>query len=65
MGRPKDEADPVLEAELIQRLVDVVERRNEIVLCLDMNKRRAAEEDQSINDRLQAYTRTYLPVEGP
>lgn len=56
LGKPKNEADPALEEELIRRLVDVVERRNEIIDCLDMNRKRAVEEDQSIQNRLQAYS---------
>jgi len=37
---------------LIQRLVEVVERRNEIVECLEMDRIREAEEDRSIRSRL-------------
>lgn len=33
-------------------MVEVVERRNEIVECLEMDRVREAEEDQSINSRL-------------
>lgn len=34
------------------RLVDIVERRNEIVECLEMDRRREIEEDKSINQSM-------------
>ncbi|XP_012538611.2 MICAL-like protein 1 isoform X2 [Monomorium pharaonis] len=40
------------EETLIQRLVEIVERRNEIVECLEMDRRREVEEDRSINKHM-------------
>lgn len=37
------------------RLVEIVERRNEIVECLEMDRRREVEEDRSINTRMGIY----------
>jgi hypothetical protein len=48
----KTDSDKAREEELIQRLVEVVERRNEIVECLEMDRIREAEEDRSIRSRL-------------
>lgn len=48
----KTDSDKTREEELIQRLVEVVERRNEIVECLEMDRIREAEEDRSIHSRL-------------
>nr|CAD7423057.1 unnamed protein product [Timema monikensis] len=48
----KTDSDKAREEELIQRLVVVVERRNEIVECLEMDRRREAEEDLSIHTQL-------------
>lgn len=48
----KTDSDKAREEELINRLVEVVERRNEIVECLEMDRVREAEEDQSISTRL-------------
>ncbi|GLV35949.1 MICAL-like [Carabus blaptoides fortunei] len=55
MHRPEKnitDSDKTREEELLNRLVQVVERRNEIVECLEMDRVREAEEDQSINSRL-------------
>lgn len=38
------------------RLVEIVERRNEIVECLEMDRVREAEENDSINKHLTLYT---------
>lgn len=48
----KTDSDKAREEELIQRLVEIVERRNEIVECLEMDRIREAEEDRSIRSRL-------------
>ncbi|XP_039293179.1 titin isoform X2 [Nilaparvata lugens] len=48
----KTDSDKEREEELIQRLVDIVERRNEIVQCLEMDRLREAEEDRSVNAQL-------------
>lgn len=37
---------------LYYRLVEIVERRNEIVECLEMDRRREVEEDKSINKHM-------------
>lgn len=44
------------EEELIKRLVEVVECRDEIIQCLEMDRVREAEEDDSINNQLTLYT---------
>lgn len=44
------------EEQLINHLIDVVERRNEIVNCLDMDRLRENEEDTSITTQLNLYT---------
>lgn len=36
----------------LYRLVEIVERRNEIVECLEMDRRREVEEDKSINKHM-------------
>lgn len=38
------------------RLVDIVERRNEIIECLEMDRVREAEEDSYINNHITLYT---------
>lgn len=51
----KTDTEKTCEEELIQRLVDIVERRNEIIECLDMDRRREADEDRSIHARLEQF----------
>ncbi|PNF26697.1 hypothetical protein B7P43_G03392 [Cryptotermes secundus] len=53
----KTDSDKTREEELIQRLVEVVERRNEIVECLEMDRIREAEEDRSIHSRLGMFSK--------
>ncbi|KAL6258432.1 hypothetical protein P5V15_010388 [Pogonomyrmex californicus] len=48
----KTDFDKQREEALIQRLVEIVERRNEIVECLEMDRRREVEEDRSINKHM-------------
>ncbi|XP_067213300.1 MICAL-like protein 1 isoform X2 [Linepithema humile] len=48
----KTDFDKQREEALIQRLVQIVERRNEIVECLEMDRRREVEEDKSINKHM-------------
>ncbi|XP_011866643.1 PREDICTED: probable serine/threonine-protein kinase kinX isoform X2 [Vollenhovia emeryi] len=48
----KTDSDKQREEALIQRLVEIVERRNEIVECLEMDRRREVEEDRSINKHM-------------
>ncbi|XP_050305071.1 MICAL-like protein 1 isoform X2 [Anthonomus grandis grandis] len=51
----KSDSDKVREEMLINRLVDIVERRNEIIECLEMDRKREAEEDSSISSQLNLY----------
>jgi len=51
----KTDEDRLREEELIQRLVQVVHRRSEIVDCLEMDRRREVEEDQSIQQHLEVF----------
>ncbi|XP_033224368.1 MICAL-like protein 1 isoform X2 [Belonocnema kinseyi] len=51
----KTDFDKQREETLIQRLVQIVERRNEIVECLEMDRRREVEEDRSINKHMGLY----------
>lgn len=43
---------------LSSRLVEIVERRNEIVECLEMDRRREVEEDRSINKHMGLFAGT-------
>ncbi|KAJ8969554.1 hypothetical protein NQ317_016586, partial [Molorchus minor] len=52
----KTDSDKAREEELINRLVEIVERRNEIIECLEMDRVREAEEDDSINNHINLYT---------
>ncbi|KAF6203800.1 hypothetical protein GE061_002135 [Apolygus lucorum] len=64
MGRPeanKTDTDKELEEQLIQRLVEVVERRDAIVQCLEMDRIREAEEDRSISAQLNVFTKAMAP----
>ena len=51
----KTDFDKQREETLIQRLVEIVERRNEIVECLEMDRRREVEEDRSIHREMDLY----------
>ncbi|XP_076286634.1 MICAL-like protein isoform X3 [Lasioglossum baleicum] len=48
----KTDYDKQREEALIQRLVQIVERRNEIIECLEMDRRREIEEDKSIHKHM-------------
>ncbi|XP_065344187.1 MICAL-like protein 1 isoform X2 [Cloeon dipterum] len=61
--RDKTEEDAALEEELINRLVDVVEQRNEIVDCLEMDRKREADEDKSVREHRQKMTDRHLNTE--
>ncbi|KAF4524559.1 hypothetical protein B566_EDAN002834 [Ephemera danica] len=50
-GRTED--DMKKEEDLIARLVALVEQRNQIVDCLEMDRKREVDEDQSVRERLQ------------
>ncbi|XP_076160956.1 MICAL-like protein isoform X2 [Ptiloglossa arizonensis] len=51
----KTDFDKQKEEVLIQRLVEIVERRNEIVECLEMDRRREIEEDRSIHKHMDLF----------
>ncbi|XP_057369053.1 MICAL-like protein 1 isoform X2 [Daphnia carinata] len=51
----KSADDRLKEEELINRLVQVVHRRAEIVDCLEMDRQRQVEEDQSIQQHLDVF----------
>ncbi|XP_076626693.1 MICAL-like protein isoform X2 [Colletes latitarsis] len=51
----KTDYDKQKEELLIQRLVEIVERRNEIVECLEMDRRREIEEDKSIHKHMDLF----------
>lgn len=51
----KTDFDKQKEEALIQRLVEIVEKRNEIVDCLEMDRRREIEEDRSINRHMDLF----------
>ncbi|XP_065364591.1 apical junction molecule isoform X2 [Calliphora vicina] len=53
--RNKTDSDKAREEALIERLVEVVQLRNEVVECLEMDRLREAEEDQSIKQRLESH----------
>ncbi|KAI8128110.1 MICAL-like protein 2 [Lucilia cuprina] len=53
--RNKTDSDKAREEALIERLVEVVKLRNEVVECLEMDRLREAEEDQSIKQRLESH----------
>ena len=65
-GGEKTDEDRLREEELIQRLVQVVHRRAEIVDCLEMDRRRQVEEDLSIQQHLDVFnSRGATPPEEP
>ena len=47
--------DKTREEKLISRLVSVVTQRNEVVDCLEMDRQRALEEDESIETHMEEY----------
>lgn len=49
----RSELDKNHEEELLQKLLDVVEQRNEIVECIEINRQIEIQEDQSIQEKLQ------------
>lgn len=46
----------LLKITFIFRLVDVVERRNSIVQCLEMDRLRETEEDKSVTAQLGSFS---------
>merc|ERR1712018_433817 len=58
MAKPdplKSPEDKTREDKLISRLVSVVTQRNEVVDCLEMDRIRALEEDESIETHMEEY----------
>merc|ERR1712168_932818 len=60
MGMSKPESqrtddDQASEEKLIAKLVEVVSQRNFIVDCLEMDRRRALDEDTAIEDHMSSY----------
>uniref|UniRef100_A0A1I8PXH8 LIM zinc-binding domain-containing protein n=1 Tax=Stomoxys calcitrans TaxID=35570 RepID=A0A1I8PXH8_STOCA len=53
--RNKTDSDKAREEAFIERLIEVVQLRNEVVECLEMDRIREAEEDQSIKQRLESH----------
>lgn len=51
----KTDFDKQREEALIQRLIEIVEKRNEIVDCLEMDRRREIEEDRSIHRHMDLF----------
>ncbi|KAK9295060.1 hypothetical protein QLX08_010535 [Tetragonisca angustula] len=51
----KTDFDKQREEVLIQRLIEIVEKRNEIVDCLEMDRRREIEEDRSIHRHMDLF----------
>ncbi|XP_066138602.1 F-actin-monooxygenase MICAL3 isoform X2 [Euwallacea fornicatus] len=51
----KSDSDKLKEDILISRLVEIVERKNEIVDCLENDRKRKVEEDNSISSQLNLY----------
>lgn len=58
MLKPPSERTPedvATEEELITRLVKVVEQRDEVINCLELDRLREAQEDQSIATHMMQY----------
>ncbi|XP_022918551.2 MICAL-like protein 1 [Onthophagus taurus] len=51
----KTDSDKAREEELIARIVEIVERRNEIVECLEIDRLRENDEDNSITNSMNDY----------
>lgn len=60
----KTDFDKQREEALIQRLVEIVERRNEIVECLEMDRKREIEEDRSIHREMDLYAGESIKIVG-
>ena len=66
MAKPdalRTDDDKVLEDKLIDRLMAIVTNRNEIVDCLEMDRLRELEEDESIEIHLGEYAAIKPPDE--
>lgn len=51
----KTEVDTAQEEDLIARLVKAVEQRDEIINCLELDRLREAQEDESIATHMMKY----------
>lgn len=51
----KTDTDKSKEEELIKRLIEIVEKKNEIIECLDMDRVREHEEDHSFTSSMNSY----------
>lgn len=51
----KTDQDTAQEEDLIARLVKVVEQRDEIINCLELDRLREAQEDESIATHMMQY----------
>ncbi|XP_064120296.1 MICAL-like protein 1 isoform X4 [Macrobrachium nipponense] len=56
----KTESDSTQEEELIARLVKVVEQRDEIINCLELDRLREAQEDESIATHMMQYQEKHI-----
>ncbi|XP_071533727.1 uncharacterized protein [Panulirus ornatus] len=56
----KTEVDTAQEEELIARLVKVVEQRDEIINCLELDRLREAQEDESIATHMMKYQEKHI-----
>lgn len=56
----KTETDTAQEEELIARLVKVVEQRDEIINCLELDRLREAQEDESIATHMMQYQEKHI-----
>ncbi|KAG7172190.1 MICAL-like protein 1-like [Homarus americanus] len=56
----KTETDTTQEEELIARLVKVVEQRDEIINCLELDRLREAQEDESIATHMMQYQEKHI-----
>ncbi|KAK8733459.1 hypothetical protein OTU49_006649 [Cherax quadricarinatus] len=56
----KTESDNTQEEELIARLVKVVEQRDEIINCLELDRLREAQEDESIATHMMQYQEKHI-----
>ncbi|XP_076066802.1 MICAL-like protein isoform X2 [Oratosquilla oratoria] len=64
--KERSEEDTAHEEELIARLVKVVEQRDEIINCLELDRLREAQEDESIATQMMKYQEKHIDgIESP
>ncbi|KAH1003211.1 MICAL-like protein 2 [Dendroctonus ponderosae] len=61
----KTDYDKVMEETLIGRLVEIVEKRNRIIDCLESDRQRNIDEDETISSQLSLYNAQRAAPEGP